>query len=188
MDGFRGWIATRPMCCVAASPMCVHDSPPSSERYTPSPQVELCRLFASPVPTQTMPGSLGAIAMSPMDVDRPSRSKTGDHVVPLFVERKTPPPAVPTKIVPGFPGTASMSSMRPPNEAGPIERHGSPDRSWAPSEAARLRRAAVRHADVNGRMARVDSESSCDAEVQRRNRGIFTTEDTEDTESCTRCT
>src|SRR4029434_9750711 len=78
-----------------------------------------------------MPGSLGAIAMSPMDVDVPSRSKTGDHVVPLFVVRKTPPPAVPTKIVPGFPGTASMSSKRPPDEAGPIDRHGSADRSCA---------------------------------------------------------
>src|SRR6188768_3299478 len=101
----------------------------------PSPQVELWRLFASPVPTQMIPGSLGAMAMSPIDVDRPSRSNTGDHVVPLLVERKTPPPAVPTKIVPGRPGTASMSSMRPPNDAGPIARHGSEDRSCAEARA-----------------------------------------------------
>jgi len=123
----------------------------------PSPQVELCRLFASPVPTQTMPGSLGAIAMSPMDVDVPSRSKTGDHVVPLFVVRKTPPPAVPTKIVPGFPGTASMSSMRPPNEAGPIDRHGSADRSCAHNGTARAVSTSARRPALNGRIVRVSA-------------------------------
>src|SRR5574338_1519937 len=83
-----------------------------------------------------IPGSLGAMAMSPMDVERPSRSNTGDHVVPLFIDRKMPPPAVPTKIVVGCRGTASMSSMRPPNDDGPMERHGSFGKSWAFDVAA----------------------------------------------------
>ena len=47
--------------------MCCHVVPPSSERYTPSPHVELWRLFGSPIPTHTTFRSLGAIAMSPTD-------------------------------------------------------------------------------------------------------------------------
>src|SRR3954471_4740186 len=100
--------------------MCVHVVPPSSDRYTPSPQVELCRLFGSPVPAHTTFGSLGAMAMSPMESAVPYASKTGSQVTPLFRLRKIPPDAVPTKTMLGLSGTASMSSMRPPNDAGPM--------------------------------------------------------------------
>ncbi len=34
----------------------------------PSPNEELCRLFGSPVPTQTMSGLEGAMAMSPIEL------------------------------------------------------------------------------------------------------------------------
>ena len=77
-------------------------------------------MFASPEPTQTMFGSDGAMAMSPIESADASRSKVVVQVTPLFTLLNTPPDAVPTKIVDGLPGTASMSSMRPPNEAGPM--------------------------------------------------------------------
>ena len=100
--------------------MCFQVSPPSTDLYTPSPHEELWRLFASPEPTQTMFGSDGAMAMSPIESADASRSKVVVQVTPLFTLLNTPPDAVPTKIVDGLPGTASMSSMRPPNEAGPM--------------------------------------------------------------------
>src|SRR6185503_10187277 len=63
-----------------------------------------------------------AMAMSPIESVFAYRSKTGCQVVPLFVLRKTPPDAVPTKMMRGSLGTASMSSTRPPNAAGPMWR------------------------------------------------------------------
>src|SRR6478672_11785760 len=111
------------MVCVSRSPMFCQVVPPSSERYTPSPQVELCRLFASPVPTHTTLGSLGAIAMSPIESAVLAASNTGSHVTPLLRLLNTPPEAEPTYMVLGSLGTASMSSTRPPNDAGPICRH-----------------------------------------------------------------
>src|SRR5205807_1247391 len=86
----------RPMCLVASSPIFFQVFPPSSDLYAPSPQEELCRLLGSPVPTQTIDGSDGAIAISPI-VDTPSLSKIGSQVVPLLVVFHTPPGAVPSK-------------------------------------------------------------------------------------------
>jgi hypothetical protein len=83
-------------------------------------------LFGSPVPAQMMFGSDGAIARSPIESDVPCASKTGFQVTPLFTVLKIPPEAAPTKMVEGFPTTASTSSMRPPNAAGPIWRHSRP--------------------------------------------------------------
>src|SRR6266850_452463 len=91
---FFGWTTIRPMCRAASSPIFFHVFPPSSDLYTPSPHDELCRLFGSPVPTHTMDGSDGAIAMSPI-VDTLSLSNTGSQVVPLLVVFQTPPDAVP---------------------------------------------------------------------------------------------
>src|SRR4051794_20181452 len=104
MFGFCGSMTTRPIVCVSRSPMCCQVVPPSSERYTPSPHVELWRLLGSPVPAHTMRGLLGAIAMSPIDNVLPNLSKTASQVVPLFLLRKIPPDAVPTKIVRGSVG------------------------------------------------------------------------------------
>src|SRR5689334_13481779 len=88
----------------------------------PSPQEELCRLLGSPEPTQTMEGSEGAMAMSPM-VETDSLSKTGSQVVPLLVVFQTPPEATPTKTMLGLDSTTAKSSMRPPMTAGPISRN-----------------------------------------------------------------
>src|SRR5215467_11482737 len=90
----------------------------------PSPQEELCRLLGSPVPTQTIEGSDGAMAMSPI-VDTPSLSKTGSQVVPLLVVFQTPPEATPTNTMLGLDSTTAKSSMRPPMVAGPISRNSS---------------------------------------------------------------
>src|ERR1700740_864418 len=108
------WVAARPMRCQVL--------PPSNDFYTPSPQDELCRLFGSPLPTQTTDGSDGAIAISPI-VETPSLSKTGSHVLPLFVVFQTPPEATPTKTMFGFVSTTAKSSIRPPIIAGPISRN-----------------------------------------------------------------
>src|SRR5216683_8100069 len=112
----------RPMWCVASSPIFFQLFPPSSDLYVPSPQDELCRLLGSPVPTHTMEGSDGAIAMSPI-VDTLSLSNTDSHDVPLFVVFQTPPDAVPTYTMFGLLSTTAKSSMRPPIVAGPISRN-----------------------------------------------------------------
>ena len=112
----------RPICRVASSPIFFQVFPPSSDLYAPSPQEELCRLLGSPVPTQTIDGSDGAIAISPI-VDTPSLSKIGSQVVPLLVVFQTPPEAVPTYTMFGLLSTTAKSSMRPPIVAGPISRN-----------------------------------------------------------------
>src|SRR6266852_3680601 len=109
------------MWWVASRPILFQVFPPSSDLYTPSPHDELCLLFGSPVPTHTMDGSEGAIAMSPI-VDTPSLSNTGSHVVPLLVVFHTPPDAAPTKTIFGLLSTTAKSSMRPPITAGPTSR------------------------------------------------------------------
>src|SRR5437660_4282638 len=121
-SGFFGWITIRPMCRVASSPIFFQVFPPSRDLYAPSPQEELGRLFGSPVPTHTIDGSDGAIAMSPI-VDTPSSSNIGSHVVPLLVVFQTPHEAVPTYKVFGLLSTTAKSSMRPPIVAGPISRN-----------------------------------------------------------------
>ena len=58
--------------------------PPSVDLKMPSPQDELWRLFASPVPTHTRLASVGAMATAPIDpVD--SLSNTLVNVVPPLV-------------------------------------------------------------------------------------------------------
>src|SRR5260370_8540819 len=103
----------------ASNPIFSQVSPPSSDLYAPSPQEELCRLLGSPVPTHTIDGSDGAIAMSPM-VETLCLSNIGSHVVPLFVVFQTPPQAVPPYTMFGLLSTTAKSSMRPPIVPRPI--------------------------------------------------------------------
>src|SRR5713226_6328058 len=126
----------------ASRPILFQVFPPSSDLYTPSPHDELCLLFGSPVPTHTMDGSEGAIAMSPI-VDTLSLSNTGSHVVPLLVVFHTPPEAVPTYTMFGLLSTTAKSSMRPPMIAGPISRNSrffnlSVRFGWSPGAACAL--------------------------------------------------
>src|ERR1700739_3635073 len=55
------------MCSLSLSPMLVQFSPPSVDRYTPSPTETLLRVQASPVPTQTVFGFDGSIVTAPID-------------------------------------------------------------------------------------------------------------------------
>src|SRR6187399_2451400 len=75
---------TRPMHEVAARPQESHVEPPSVERYTPRPHDEELRLFASPVPTQTIEGFFCQTATAPIEATA-SLSNTGVQVVPRFV-------------------------------------------------------------------------------------------------------
>src|SRR5260370_36067300 len=111
----------RPMCRVASNPILFQVFPPSSDLYAPSPQEELCRLFGSPVPTQTTDGSDGAIAMSPI-VDTPSLSKIGYHVVPLLVVFQTPPEAAPTHTMFGLLTTPAQYLLGAPIVAARLSR------------------------------------------------------------------
>jgi len=96
--------------------------------YTPSPHEELCRLFASPVPTHTMFGFDGATVTSPIELMPPEASKTGSQVEPKSVLFHTPPIDAPTYSASGAPGERAMatSAMRPLIVAGPIPRQVSP--------------------------------------------------------------
>ena len=55
------------MCFESRSPMFRQLSPPSVDRYTPSPQEEDWRLARSPVPTQTTLVSLWWTTTSPTE-------------------------------------------------------------------------------------------------------------------------
>ena len=55
----------------------------------PTPAIDARKMFASPVPTQTMSGLDGATAMSPMLVDGMC-SKIACHVVPSSSVFQTP--------------------------------------------------------------------------------------------------
>src|SRR5437899_12844194 len=69
-SGFFGWITLGPLCPIAWTLIFFPGFPSSIYLYAPSPQDDLCRFFVSPVPTHTIHGSDGAIAMSPMVEER----------------------------------------------------------------------------------------------------------------------
>jgi hypothetical protein len=75
--------------------MCSQVRPPSVDRYTPSPYDTLRWLLFSPVPTQTVMGSLGSRVMQPIEYE-PWLSKIGVHTVPAVVVFQTPPEATAT--------------------------------------------------------------------------------------------
>src|SRR6185437_1920882 len=97
-SGLRGSITMRAMCCESARPIACQVLPPSLVLKTPRPEYELRALALSPVPTQTVFGSLGAIASAPMD-STPALSKTGVQVTPPFVVFHTPPLRSPIQMV-----------------------------------------------------------------------------------------
>ena len=80
----------RAMTLLPSSPARVQVEPPSAERYTPLPQLELFRSFASPVPTHTTLASEGAMATAPIEATA-SFSKIPENVPPLSVVFMTPP-------------------------------------------------------------------------------------------------
>ena len=60
----------------------------------PLPMDVLLRVHASPVPTQTVFGFFGSMAMAPIDCAG-CLSKTGLYVVPPLTDFQTPPLAAP---------------------------------------------------------------------------------------------
>ena len=59
----------RPMCSEVLRPTLVHERPPSSLLYTPSPYAtERCE-FRSPVPTHTTFGRFGSTVTHPIEND-----------------------------------------------------------------------------------------------------------------------
>src|SRR5712672_3169185 len=93
----------------------------------PSPTETLFRVQDSPVPTQTVFGAWGSIAMAPIDCTG-CLSKTGLYVVPPFTDFQTPPLAAPTYTV-SRPSslTAVTAAMRPLIAAEPIFREPKPE-------------------------------------------------------------
>src|SRR5882762_4522891 len=93
----------------------------------PSPTETLFRVQDSPVPTQTVFGACGSIAMAPIDCTG-CLSKTGLFVVPPFTDFQTPPLAAPTYTV-SRPSslTAVTAAMRPLIAAEPIFREPKPE-------------------------------------------------------------
>src|SRR5262249_44324955 len=98
-----------------------HVSPPSVERYTPSPQPDEFRSLPSPVPTQTTSESDGATATAPTE-SIGCLSKIGWKVTPLSLVLKKPPCPSPTQNTNGLRGSIAMSDTRLTITAGPIER------------------------------------------------------------------
>ncbi len=84
----------RPTRPVPSRPMCAQESPPSVDFQTPLPIETFERIELSPVPAQTMAGSLGETARAPMEWTGWS-SKTGSQFSPASVVRQMPPLAAP---------------------------------------------------------------------------------------------
>src|SRR5882762_3443944 len=91
----------------------------------PQPGELVLRESSSPVPAQTCVVSEGAIASSPIEMQR-SLSKTGRNVVPLLVVFQMPPAAAATKNVLEGLGIPTTLETRPPMLAGPMLRQRKP--------------------------------------------------------------
>src|SRR6185436_11815878 len=116
------------MCSDFGSPTFVHDFPPSTDLYTPSPhETERWPLF-SPLPTQTVSESFGSMVTQPMENEAWS-SKTGVNVVPALVVFQTPPAATATYHVRVSRGSTATSTTRPETMAGPMPRSSRPEKS-----------------------------------------------------------
>src|SRR3981081_488893 len=88
----------------------------------PSPTETELRVQASPVPTQMLRGSLGSMAMAPLDCTG-CLSKTGLNVVPPSYDFHTPPLAAPTYTVVLPSSTrAATAETRPLRAAEPLLR------------------------------------------------------------------
>src|SRR6478672_10537302 len=93
----------------------------------PSPIETEFRIQLSPEPTHTVFGSLGSIAIAPIDCTS-CLSNFGMNVVPPFIDFHTPPLAAPTYTVSRSPScTAAIDVTRPDIAADPMFRAPSPD-------------------------------------------------------------
>jgi len=72
-----------------------HVLPASSERYIPSPKEIFPRMSHSPVPTYSIEGSEGAIAIAPIDDAVNVVSEIENHDSPASSVFHMPPPVAP---------------------------------------------------------------------------------------------
>src|SRR5437773_12302091 len=98
MLGFVGCTTMRPMAPVFSSPASFQVIPPSVDLKRPQPGEIVLRESSSPVPAHTCIVSLGAIASSPIEMQR-WLSNTGRNDVPALVVFQIPPAAPATKNV-----------------------------------------------------------------------------------------
>ena len=109
----------------------------------PSPIDTELRVQVSPVPTHTVRGLVGSMAIAPIDCTGLA-SKTGLKVVPPSSERHTPPLAAPTNTI-VFPSSflAATAEMRPLIVAEPMLRAPRPERTPASITGAAAARFAA---------------------------------------------
>src|ERR1051325_1250120 len=120
----------------------------------PSPIETEFRIQLSPVPTHTIFGSLGSIAIAPIDWTS-CLSNFGANVVPPFVDFHTPPLAAPTYTVRRSPScTAAIEVTRPDIAADPMFRAPSPEGA---SESTTAEGAEARTVDALGGGAGIDA-------------------------------
>src|SRR5437762_565414 len=121
MLGFVGCTTMRPMAPVFSSPASFQVIPPSVDLKMPQPGEIVLRESSSPVPAHTCIVSLGAIASSPIEMQR-WLSNTGRNDVPALVVFQMPPAAPATKKVLEGLGMPTTLETRPPMLAGPTLR------------------------------------------------------------------
>src|SRR6267143_4792198 len=125
MLGLVGCTTMRPMAPLRSRPLGFQVSPPSVDLKMPQPGEMVLRESSSPVPAHTCVVSLGAIATSPIEMQR-WLSKTGRKVTPALVVFQTPPAAPALKNVFDGLGMPATLDVRPPMLAGPMLRQRKP--------------------------------------------------------------
>src|SRR5256885_4393333 len=128
MLGLVGCTTIRPMAPVFSSPTSFQVRPPSVDLKMPHPGEIVLRESSSPVPAHTCIVSLGAIASSPIDMQR-WLSNTGRNDVPALVVFQMPPAAPARKNVFDGLGIPTTLETRPPMLAGPTLRQRKPART-----------------------------------------------------------
>src|SRR5690349_17847615 len=121
MLGSLGFTTIRPMAPDFSSPESFHVSPPSVDLKMPQPGEMVLRESSSPVPAHTCVVSLGAMATSPLEMQR-WLSNTGRNDVPALVVFQMPPAAPAMKNVVDGLGMPTTLDVRPPMFAGPMLR------------------------------------------------------------------
>src|ERR1041384_6698874 len=121
MFGSFGFTTMRPMAPDFSSPIAFHVRPPSVDLKMPQPVEMVLRESSSPVPAHTCVVSLGAMATSPIEMQR-WLSNTGRNDVPALVVFQMPPAAPAMKNVVDGLGMPTTLDVRPPIFAGPMLR------------------------------------------------------------------
>src|SRR5690242_917235 len=121
MLGSFGFTTIRPIAPDFSRPIAFHVRPPSVDLKMPQPGEMVLRESSSPVPAHTCIVSLGAMASSPIEMQR-WLSNTGRNDVPAFVVFQMPPPAPAMKNVVDGLGMPTTLDVRPPMFAGPMLR------------------------------------------------------------------